>query len=287
MGVLSQPDDWIDGFDNTPPLQWEALETDDRWWWDNSTGNVNSRGLITYIGSDSLPKTLVFNWEIVIPPTQGTLAFRYQYNAEVGDIDIDIGSDVGTGIITLNPNEFWVPSEFMWGIRSTESDTSPYTYQAIVAVGEGTTGPAELQYGTVIRIVEKDALDSFSSAWSTASTHTPGPNLDYYKCYAMDGNDPLAFWLWPRGYEGADVIVTYAGVPPAVTATDTTLVLSDMYVGALADYVVYRALSKESRAGAKEVAQSFLMSFMTAIGASRQILKAIGQNTTRPPDAEA
>lgn len=142
-------------------------------------------------------------------------------------------------------------------------------------------------YGTVISIVEKDVLDSFSALWTRPTSKTPGPNLDYYKAYAMDPNDPLAFWLWPRGYDGADVIVTFAGVPAAVTATGQTLALSDMYVPDLVDYLAYRALSKDSRGGAKILAQQFRESFLLRLGAGRQILKQTGQNAARPPDAEA
>lgn len=142
-------------------------------------------------------------------------------------------------------------------------------------------------YGTVISIVEKDVLDSFSAAWTLSSARVPGTNLNYYKAYAMDPNDPLAFWLHPAGYDGADVIVTYAGIPAAVNAVTETLTLSDMYVPDLVDYLAYRALSKDARAGAKELAERFRASYLMRLGAGRQILQQIGQNVTRPPNAEA
>lgn len=142
-------------------------------------------------------------------------------------------------------------------------------------------------YGTPITIVEKDVLDSFATTWTLASTKEPGPNLDYYKVYAMDPADPLAFWLYPRGYEGADVIVTYAGVPVEVESVEDVLTLSDMYVPHLVDYLCYRALSKDARAGAKVLAKDFRESFLLRLGAHRQILKQAGQNATRPPNAEA
>lgn len=142
-------------------------------------------------------------------------------------------------------------------------------------------------YGTIITLVEKDVLDSFSGRWSLASSRTPGADLDYYKAYAMDPTDPLAFWLHPRGYAGADVIVTFAGIPVAVMTSADTLTLSDMYVPHLVDYLAYRALSKDSRAGAKDLAERFRGSFLMRLGAGRQILNQSGQNTRRPPDAEA
>jgi hypothetical protein len=144
------------------------------------------------------------------------------------------------------------------------------------------------EYGTIINIVEKDVLDSFSASWSRPSSREPDMEaLNYYKAYAMDPNDPLAFWLWPRPVEGADVIVTYAGIPPEVESTSSELTLSDSYLADLVDYVVYRALSKEARGGAAELAERYRASFLARLGANRQIMRQIGQNTTRPPDAEA
>lgn len=143
------------------------------------------------------------------------------------------------------------------------------------------------EYGTVIPIVEKDVLDSFSQAWSRPTPKTPGPNLDYYKAYAMDASDPLAFWLFPRGFEGADVIITYAGIPAEVSNVNDTLTLSDMYVPHLVDYLVWRALSKDARAGAKVLAEKFRESFLVRTAAGRQILRQSGQNAARAPDAEA
>jgi hypothetical protein len=162
----------------------------------------------------------------------------------------------------------------------------PSIYAGLVAVGE-VAAPPSPQYGTVISLVEKDVLDSFSSAWTRPASRTPGPNLDYYRAYAMDPNDPLAFWLSPRGYGGADVIVTFAAIPTAVAAITDTLTLSDMYVPDLVDYLAYRALSKDARAGAKVLAQQFRESFLMRLGAGRQILRQIGQAAARPPDAEA
>lgn len=143
------------------------------------------------------------------------------------------------------------------------------------------------EYGAVIPIVEKDVLDSFRQAWTRPTTRVPSDDLDYYKSYAMDPNDPLAFWLWPRGFDGADVIVTFAGIPVEVTTVEQILTLSDMYVPSLVDYVAYRTLSKDARAGAKVIGEKFRESFLLRLGAGRQILRQIGQNAARPPDAEA
>lgn len=139
-------------------------------------------------------------------------------------------------------------------------------------------------WGDVIRIVEKDVLDCFTSNWNGISGVAAD---DYYKYYALDEFDPLAFWIFPLPVAGANIVVTYAKTPAEVTAVGDTLELSDEYIDALVDYVVYRALSKESRADAGVLADKYLNRFLARLGASRQIVRTVGQNTQRPPDAGA
>lgn len=141
-----------------------------------------------------------------------------------------------------------------------------------------------LVYGKVIRIVEKDVLDTFAYNWMS---NAPTDAEDLYTMYAMDANDPLAFWLYPRAIEGRDVIVTYAQIPQPVTDTSDSLAVSDVYVPTLVDYVVYRALAKDARGSAKDTAEGYYKKFLVSVGASRSILFALGQNAKRPPDADA
>jgi hypothetical protein len=143
-------------------------------------------------------------------------------------------------------------------------------------------------WGAIIRIVEKDVLDSFVSSWnSIAPTYEGSPPTDYYKYYALDEYDPLAFWVFPIPVAGANIVVTYAKQPAEVTAVEDELELSDEYIDSIVDYVVYRSLSKESRADAGVIADKYLNRFLARLGASRQIVRTVGQNTQRPPDAGA
>ncbi len=141
---------------------------------------------------------------------------------------------------------------------------------------------ADAANGTVT-LVERDVLDTFNPNWTAAPTTPPTK----YNHYVLDENDPLAFWLYPRATNAVDVIVTYAGIPAAPTATGNTLVLSDMYSGPVVDYVVYRALSKDARGGAPGVAEKYRDKFLLALGANRQIMRSIGQNANPPPNAGA
>lgn len=140
-------------------------------------------------------------------------------------------------------------------------------------------------YGDALRIVERDVFDSFSPAWMRASGQ---PSVDnYYRAYCMDANDPLAFWLSPRPVTGRNVWVTYAGIPAVLEDAEDTLSLSDMYVAPIVDYTVYRALNKEAREANREVADRYLRAFYAALGVHRPVLMSIGQNASRPPEAQA
>lgn len=145
-------------------------------------------------------------------------------------------------------------------------------------------GSGSLVYGNVMTIVEKDVLDSFSSAFTTR-TVADAPNP--YKHYALDPVDSLAFWLDQPGLDARDVIVTYAGIPATLAAVGNNLTLSEMYVPHLVDYLAWRTLSKDARAGAKALGQAYRESFLMRLGAGRQVLRQAGQNAARAPEAEA
>lgn len=162
----------------------------------------------------------------------------------------------------------------------TGNDTIPTTagFAAIVA-------PNAHRYGDALRIVERDVFDSFAPRWMRPSGREVSDN--YYRSYCMDANDPLAFWLWPCPVQGRKVWVTYAGLPVDLNDPGDTLSLPDIYIAPIVDYVVYRALAKESRDANREVAERFLRSFYAALGVHRPVLMSIGQNAQRAPDAPA
>lgn len=144
------------------------------------------------------------------------------------------------------------------------------------------------QWGAIIRIIEKDTLDSFFPSWVSHAPNLDEVSLfDYYKYYALDEYDPLSFWIFPSPVAGANIALTYAKLPAEITDVGDTLELSDEYTDPIVDYVVYRALSKESRADAAVLAEKYLNRFLSRLGAQRQIVRTVGQNTQRPPNAGA
>lgn len=282
MSILNIGTNWEDAASTSPPPAWEAVETDERFWFHNPDESGIEEYSIIYIGQAVIPTALTFVWEIVEPPSGGDITLRV--NNGTSTQDFNLGGVVGSGTVEVS---LVGAASLRWWL--TGQDHPNFFYDGVVAIAgvADPEPPVQLEYGVVINFVEKDVLDSFSASWTRPTTKVPGAELDYYKSYAMDPNDPLAFWLRPRGYTGADVIVTFASIPAPVTATTATLTLTDMYVPDLVDYLAYRALSKDARSGAKVLAQQFRESFLMRLGAGRQILRQIGQHASRPPDAEA
>lgn len=161
MGILSQPELWEDGFAGVPPFQWEALETDDRYYFDNTIGSVTTQGGIFYVGDEPYPSTIVFEWEVLVPPTHGNILFYWHTDgyAAIEECEFEVlDVEAGSGTITLTPDESW--GQLYWGIWPQEVTLSPYTYASIVAIGEGEEPTVETTEGQYYK-VEYLPVDEF------------------------------------------------------------------------------------------------------------------------------
>lgn len=130
--------------------------------------------------------------------------------------------------------------------------------------------------GYELKLVEKAVLDAFDPGWmgyrpATAALNTPATSGQYYRAAVIDPKDPLAFWLYPRAHNSFAVWVTYTASPAALAATSDALTLGDQYIPVLTDYVLYRALGKDSvytgaPAKSKEFQDSFMQKLSFATG---------------------
>jgi hypothetical protein len=144
--------------------------------------------------------------------------------------------------------------------------------------------PAQLGSGTVIRMVQKDVLDSFFSGWTSSVTggdpYTIVP--DYYKAWAPSPVNPRGFYLYPTPRIEQLVHVTYAAIPLEVTSGAATLTLPDVYLDAIREYVVFRAYLKRARTYSIEAAIAALERFGKQLNLSRSIMNAITAELPRP-----
>lgn len=200
-------------------------------------------------------------------------------------------TDAQREIVKIKPEAYPVTEVFQTVDTVPRQRLDPTTAYRLIRVeaNAAAIGEEGFRYGTAIRYVERDVLDSFFPGWTVEGSSDLNTG-EYFSAYCMDANDPLAFWLAPLP-NGARVWLTYAGIPPLLeSASDSTpseLVLSDMYIAPVVDYTVYRALLKESREANREVAERYLRAFYAALGVHRPILMSIGQNAARAPEAKA
>lgn len=140
--------------------------------------------------------------------------------------------------------------------------------------------------GTV-RFVEKDTLDTYDPDWEYDST-IKADGANFFEHFCHDSREPKIYYLYPPpAADNKRYAAVYAAVPTAVTAVGNTFPLDDEYINAAIQYLVYRALTKESRQTLpddyrKELWQNFLM----ALGLQRDALSESGTESNRPPDGD-
>src|SRR5690606_29663563 len=112
MASAADPALWSEADGDAPPQQWQAVASDQRWWW-SSTPAPNP---IMYIGDRPLPEVLEFDWEIVENP-EAQMFFEY-FLEGVGGETIPLGNTVGSGTIEI-PTAGYVPGgEFYFALSS-------------------------------------------------------------------------------------------------------------------------------------------------------------------------
>lgn len=125
-----------------------------------------------------------------------------------------------------------------------------------------------------VRIASRASVDSMRPNWYA---ETPTVNIELF---VFDPRTPTEFLVYPPASTAARLEVMYAQVPSPHTLTDAQLVnpataevirIDDMFAGAMLDYVLYRAYSKdaEDTANANRATLHF-QAFQNALGVKGQ-----------------
>lgn len=131
--------------------------------------------------------------------------------------------------------------------------------------------------GRVVRIVEREVLDSFNPDW-----HSSTPNA-IVKHYMFAATDPKRFYVFPPQPSVAGFVeMVYSAAPPDALSTGN-ITLDDIYAPALVDYILYRAFSKDTEFAADGgQALAHQQAFLAALtGKSRAELSS-NPNQTAP-----
>jgi hypothetical protein len=107
--------------------------------------------------------------------------------------------------------------------------------------------------GRAVIRTEKQLLDAFDPLWQeevAAAAINWMPSVD----------DPLRFYIYPQAPANQVLEVCYVRIPPEFAADDDTLVPT-VYADAVADYIVYRAETRDDEHINSNRAAQFLASF--------------------------
>ena len=126
-----------------------------------------------------------------------------------------------------------------------------------------------------VRLVSRSVLDDQNPAWHS---ETGTVNIQNYM---YDPRQPKEFFVYPPATTGAQLEIVYTDTPSshALTASaldpanngTTVILLDDIYMSPIIDWILYRAYSKDAEYGANEArAAASYQAFTTAIGAKTQ-----------------
>jgi hypothetical protein len=118
--------------------------------------------------------------------------------------------------------------------------------------------------GDAITLAGRGVLDSRRRGWHADQ---PGRQVDHY---VMDLRAPETFYVYPAA-PGFHIEVLLAKTPADVTSVSQLISLDRIYVGALVNYVLFRAYAKDADFAANlERAALHAQAFAAALGAKTQ-----------------
>jgi len=169
------------------------------------------------------------------------------------------------------------------------------TKQTIPAIGvqlidvvRNMTGVGNATAGGVVRLVDREVLDSTIPTWHSDPAAANGE----VQHYIFDGRDPKTFYVYPQasGTNGVEIIysasptdVVGAGVGGVLNGTEV-ITLDGIYANALLDYILYRVYSKDADySGNASRAVSHYTAFNASLGLKIKSDTMINPNNNAGP----
>ena len=137
-----------------------------------------------------------------------------------------------------------------------------------------------------VRYVEKDVLDSFDPDWEYDTT-IKADGANFFEHYCHDPREKNIYYLYPpQAAANKKVAVIYSAIPTSMAAVGNTFPLNDEYINPTVTYMVYRALTKESRdALPTAFRQELWEKYLTTLGLESQQYIRVSPEQNIPPEA--
>lgn len=135
--------------------------------------------------------------------------------------------------------------------------------------------------GRVIYLIDRRSLNESNINWRSAD-----PNPTVYN-YMYDAQvDPKVFYVYPPNTGGQVIEILYSAIPSVISVGDN-IVLDDMYLNSIIEYVLFRAFEKDSDTpNSASRSQTHFQLFTTMLGAKVSIDQLNNPNQTAEPTIE-
>lgn len=193
--------------------------------------------------------------------------------------------------VVLNPRD-WISVIPYTLTASAKQKLDPLLYLKVMSVD---TKPATYpEWLRGIQRAEKNVIDQYYTAWLVPTGLPVDTTLYQPQLYALDPEDPLAFWLFPAPPAGAAVNVLAVSKPPALgydndsINIDLTQALYMPYYtrAALADYVMHRICAMEGDGAQSDDADFYYDQFRSRATGQWSMSKTMSEGQRVPPEAE-
>lgn len=130
-----------------------------------------------------------------------------------------------------------------------------------------------------VEYCDASTLDRFNPGWRGEQEKAKPVN------YTHDARIPNEFYVYPPAISGTKVRVRYVPTPARVVSSDQDLGLTDRYLPALTDYVLYRSFLKDSESSVSaERAMNHLELFNSAVGGQLKGMQQRKPRANQPPN---
>jgi len=137
--------------------------------------------------------------------------------------------------------------------------------------------------GKAIRPVSRELLDSQEPDWHDPTVTGDAAHGTIAKNYVYDEDEPLAFYVYPGASSTTMYMeITYSKIPADPANVSANLEVSDLYVNAVVNYVLFRAYASETEfAINSEKATTFYQRFLTIVTGKTEIDRQTTPNNRR------